>query len=81
MCQEKVCKIRQTLIFEHEINTSSAKVFKHYRIVGLFSEYICYDTFAANNLFDLFWNVFNTKVIKVCQTITIYIQNYPVSLY
>ena len=68
---EQVSKIYQTFASEHKINKSNEIVCTHYRIIGLHSEDICFDTFVVNKCFDFFRNVFNTKVIKVCLTIAI----------
>ena len=62
----------QAFTFEHKINKYNVKIFI------LYSEYVCH-AFIANTCFNFFWNVLSTKIIKVCHTITIYIQCYPVS--
>ena len=49
--------------------------------MGLYSEDICYDIFIANKSLHFFWNVFNTKAIKVCYIITIYVESYSVRSY
>ena len=59
------------LPFENKVNKFSTKVSTHYRIIYQYLEEIYFDTFVSNNLFDFFWNLFNTKVIKVCHTIII----------
>ena len=39
--------------------------------------YICFDISIAYECFNLYWNVFNSKTIKICYIITIHIQSYP----
>ena len=50
-------------------------------MICLYYNDTCYDIFVANNSLDFFWNAFSNKAIKVCHTITIRIQSYPVSSY
>ena len=64
-----------------QINKSNAKVSIHYRVRSLYSENICCDILAANKSLNFFQNVFSTKAIQVCHTITIPIQNYLVNTY
>ena len=46
----------------------------------LYSENIWCNIFFAYKLFNLFWNMFNSKAIKICHIITIHIQSYPMTL-
>lgn len=62
----------QAFTIEHKVNKYNVKIFI------LYSEDICH-AFFANTCFNFFWNVLSTKIIKVCHTISIYIQCYPVS--
>ena len=64
LCGENINKIYQG--FKYNV-----KAFTHYRIIGQDSDDICYNIFVANKSFGLFWNIFNTKAIKVCHTVTI----------
>ena len=48
-----------------KINKSNTKVFTHYRIVYLYSINICFIIFVSYELFNLFWNMFNSKAVKV----------------
>ena len=60
------------------LNTLSNVYQIHCRITGIYSENICYDIFVANKCFDFFYNVFISKDVKVCHTIILLIQCYPV---
>ena len=68
-----------TFAIEHEINKFNAKVTKHYRYIGLYSKDVSHDIAIINKYVDSFWNVFNTKAIKLGHTFTIGIQSYPVN--
>ena len=57
------------------------KIFTYYQVIRLYYEDNCHNIFVANKYFDLFWNVFITKAVKVYHTITIGIQSYPMGSY
>ena len=48
-------------------------------MVCLYSIKICYDIFVSYDFFNFFWNMFNSKAIKIYYIITIPIQSYPIS--
>ena len=77
LCVEN--KIIITFAIEHEINEFNAKVTKHYRYIGPYSKDVSHDIAIINKYLESFWNVFNTKAIKVGHTITIRIQSYLVN--
>ena len=55
------------------IDKSNTKVSTNYWIINLYSINICYNIFISYELFNFFWNMFNSKAIKVCYINRIYI--------
>ena len=62
--------------FWHKINQSNANVSTHYWLICLYSTNICYDIFAASEIFNFIWNIFNSKALKACYIITIHMQSH-----
>ena len=62
--------------FRHKINKSNANVSTHYWIICLYSTNICYNIFAASEIFNFIWNIFNSKALKACYIITIHMQSH-----
>ena len=74
----EICKICKTFAIEHKNSKFNAKVSTNYRIIGLYFKYKFCDIFVASKSLDFFFNVFNTKAIKICHIITICIKSYLV---
>ena len=51
----------------------------HYWIICLYSKKICCNRSSIDELFDFFWNVFDSKTVKISYYITIWIQSNPMS--
>ena len=79
--EAQVCKVCQAFAFEHKINKPTAKVSTQYQFKDLHPENISDKIFVVIKFFGFFWNVLNTKAIKVCRTTIIYIQSYRASSY
>ena len=45
---------------------------KHYWITCLHSITICWDTFVTYNFLNFFWDLSNSKAIKICYIMTIH---------
>ena len=52
-------KIVKSVIIQHKVNKSKAKVSTHYWIIGVHSANICWDIFGAYNFLNFFQNRFN----------------------
>ena len=79
--QKYICIVRQHFTSKDEINKSSGEVTTHYQVIGLYSENVIYDILIFSKFLDSFWNVFNNKLIKIFQTVTIYMQSLLVCSY
>ena len=53
---------------------------KHLHIIESYA-CICYNIFVCNEFSIFFWNIFNSKTIKVCYIFSIHIQSNPMSSY
>ena len=77
-------KILKFLIYQnfytYFINKSNTKVSAHYLIIYLYSKNICY-IFVFYEFLKFFWNMFNSKTIKVCYIFNIYIKSNPMISY
>ena len=67
------------LLWNHEINNPNTKVFTHFWIKCLYSINICYNIFVSNEFSNFFWNMFNSKTIKVCYIFSIHIKSNPMN--
>ena len=63
---------------QHKINKFNTKISAHYCIICLYSKNICFYVFIVNKCFNLFWNMFYTKTIKI-SNIIIKIKSNPIS--
>ena len=71
-----ICVILQLIV--DLIWTTHRKFFwKHFTFWHkMYSTNICYDIFAASEIFNFIWNIFNSKALKACYIITIHMQSH-----
>ena len=76
---KNIGKVCQSLGGKHKINKCNTKIYTHYWIICLYFKNICYNYRFINKYFDLFWNMFNSKTIKISNIIIQCIQSNPMS--
>ena len=78
--RKKINKICEPFINQQKVNESNTKLSTHYWMICLHSINFFFATFLFPiNVLISFWDLLNTKTIKICHIITIPINSYPVS--